>query len=77
LSKIDIPNYIKTFYNFGADIDGDRLTAEKSTIESALKLQELVKAKLKELQLEDMGGSWVMVREGLLENLIEESEKWK
>lgn len=44
-------------------------------INQALKLQELVKAKLKELQLEDMGGSWVMVREGLLENLIEESEK--
>ena len=44
MSEINIENYIKTFYNFGADIDGDRLTAEKSTIESALKLQEIVKA---------------------------------
>lgn len=51
MSKIDIPNYIKTFYNFGADVDGDRLTAEKATIESALKLQEIVKERIPLLKI--------------------------
>ncbi len=49
MSKIDIQDYIKTFYNFGADIHGDRLTKVQPFIESALKCYELVNEKIKKI----------------------------